>query len=354
MEPLKGGNSLGVLLPNTKIYGGVKRFLEIGNNCCALGHRFYIFTPDGQKPTWFPFKGEVRKFDDLEDTPLDLLVFGQVDLLPHALTAKVEKIFFYMINPKEKLGKLTKYPHIKFFANSSGIQDFAQKKYGIASVAAFGGINLERFPLRSKVHKSKDAPFVVMVYGRISKPKKGTMKVVKACEKLYRSGHNVRLLLFDSPTDAKAERAIEKFSTKVPYDFVLNHPVEKNYELYHRADVFVSAESSGGWSNTSAEAMACGVPVIATEVGTRDFLIPNQTGILLAGRRVKTIKSAIEQVMGDEEQLSLFAQEGRKQIEKYDWRLVTDNVLAATSLTSMLHDSTRMTDCRSKLLAKRS
>ena len=38
--------NLGVLLPHTKLYGGVKRFLELGNIFVTKGHRFIVFTPD--------------------------------------------------------------------------------------------------------------------------------------------------------------------------------------------------------------------------------------------------------------------------------------------------------------------
>lgn len=41
---------LGVLLPHTKLYGGVKRFLELGNIFVEQGHRFIVFTPDGKGP----------------------------------------------------------------------------------------------------------------------------------------------------------------------------------------------------------------------------------------------------------------------------------------------------------------
>ena len=65
--------TLGVLLPHTKLYGGVKRFLELGNIFVDKGHRFIVFTPDGQAPTWFSFKGEMSTFDAVASTPLDAL-----------------------------------------------------------------------------------------------------------------------------------------------------------------------------------------------------------------------------------------------------------------------------------------
>ena len=34
---------LGVILPHTKLYGGVKRFLELGNIFIELGHTFTVY-----------------------------------------------------------------------------------------------------------------------------------------------------------------------------------------------------------------------------------------------------------------------------------------------------------------------
>ena len=41
---------LGVLLPHTKLYGGVKRFLELGNIFVEHGHRLIVLTKDGKDP----------------------------------------------------------------------------------------------------------------------------------------------------------------------------------------------------------------------------------------------------------------------------------------------------------------
>ena len=36
-----------------------------------------------------------------------------------------------------------------------------------------------------------------------------------------------------------------------------------------------------GWSNPTAEAMACGVPVACTEAGTTDFAIDGETALVV-------------------------------------------------------------------------
>lgn len=318
---------IGVLLPHTKIYGGVKRYLEIGNCFKKSGHNFTIFTEDGSFSNWFPYLGKIRKHKELNETLLDVLFFSQTDFLPFILKSSAKRKIFYIINPQTKLSSLLKHPQIEFFANSKGIKIYTEKKYKISAFAAFGGINLSLFKYKLPIKKRKEEPFIVMAYGRISKPKKGSLKVVKACERLYKKGHNIHLLLFDSPTDALAEKTIQNFHSKVPYDFILNHPVDKNAELFHRSNVFVSAETSGGWSNTSAEAMASGTPVIATNVGTQDFLINMETGILLSKSNSKHIEKTILLLMNDYELRRVFSQRGRKQIENFGWEVLTKNIL---------------------------
>lgn len=72
--------NLGVILPCTLLYGGVKRFLELGNIFIESGHRFTVYTPEGTGPDWFDFKGEVKTFEALPDDPLDALFFTEIQL----------------------------------------------------------------------------------------------------------------------------------------------------------------------------------------------------------------------------------------------------------------------------------
>ena len=62
--------NLGVVLPCTLLYGGVKRFMELGNIFIEMGHRFTVYSPDAQQPDWFDFKGEVKLFEALNTVSL--------------------------------------------------------------------------------------------------------------------------------------------------------------------------------------------------------------------------------------------------------------------------------------------
>jgi glycosyltransferase involved in cell wall biosynthesis len=89
----------------------------------------------------------------------------------------------------------------------------------------------------------------------------------------------------------------------------------------------VAAEKKGGWSNTAAEALAAGVPVIGTKIGTRDFLIDMETGIKV-WRHPYFIRRAIEKLIRQPALAQTLAANGRKKIEDFSWKKLADFIEA--------------------------
>jgi glycosyltransferase involved in cell wall biosynthesis len=317
---------IGAILPHTLLYGGVKRFLELGNAFLDLGHKASIYTPTGEPPLWFDFKGEVKKFDVLANDNLDAVFFTETELIPIALSAKAPRKIFYFVYPKENLRIVKKHPEIEIFANSSNLVEIAKNRFGINAFPAIGGVNLKLYNPKFAHKNNNNSPFVVMAYGRLARSRKGTAYVVKACERIYRKGYNIELLLFDTPVNEKMREKNLKFRTKVPYSFVQNHPVYKNQELFHRADVFVSSERNAGWANTAAEAMASAIPVVGTDSGTKDFLFHEETG-LIVNRNSRSISRAILRLLEDKDLAIRLAQNGRRTIEQFEWEVLAKKVL---------------------------
>lgn len=229
---------LGVLLPHTKLYGGVKRFLELGNIFVEQGHRFIVFTPDGKGPDWFDFKGEMSTFDKIKGTKLDALWTTTVKMMPMVLESDARHKIFYHVRKSDNVAKLMKNPEVEVFACSSNVYEYDLKKFGRESFKAIGGVTVANYKPKES-YEVKDRPFVVMAYGRIVERVKGTHYVVSACEKLYAQGYNIKLLLYDTPVDEGAARRIKEFTCKCPFEFVVGHPFDRNWELFNRADCFV-------------------------------------------------------------------------------------------------------------------
>lgn len=307
---------MAAILPHTKLFGGVKRFFELGKVFESHGHKFLIFTPEGLHPEWCVKPCAVEKLENLERYQLDALFITEVDFLQDLVSANTRLRIFYHVGPRAKLSAVLEHKDIVVFANSTTMYELDKRKYGIHAIKAFGGIHI---PETSSHTVDHEGPFTVMAYGRLTRKGKGTSLVVKACEALYKKGYNIKLLLFDSPIDDLSKEKIAGFRCNVPFEFIVDHPVSENNALFSKADVFVAAEKKGGWSNTAAEALAAGVPLIGTSTGTKDFLIHNKTG-LLVWRHSYFIRKAIEKLMKDPGLRRALAINGREKIREFNWQ----------------------------------
>lgn len=309
--------NLGVILPCTLLYGGVKRFMELGNIFIESGHRFTIYSPEGTPPEWFDFKGEVKTFEALPGDPLDALFFTEIRYIEALRSSMAKRKIFYHVSNDKQIRQIAKMKDIEVLACSTNIYEF-DKKFGLNDFKAIGGVNLSIYHPKTDYRVPEDRPFQVLAYGRLAMSTKGTKYIVRACERLYKKGYKIKLLLFDTPVNAKGHRKLAEFSAKVPYEFILNHPIDKNSELFNRADVFVAAEGKAGWSNTVAEAMSCAVPVIATTAGTRDLLSDRETG-LICRRNSFSIRRRLKLLIDDERLRETLGKKGRERVENFDW-----------------------------------
>ena len=67
--------------------------------------------------------------------------------------------------------------------------------------------------------------------------------------------------------------------------------------LYPVADIALSTSAFGeGFPNVIAEAMACGIPVVATDVGDSRRIV-DDTGIVVRARDVESMKNAISKLL---------------------------------------------------------
>ncbi len=316
---------LGVILPHTKLYGGVKRFLELGNIFIELGHQFTVYTIEGKAPDWYDFKGDTKPFNALKTDDIDALFTTETKFLNELVGANTKRRIFYHVRITEKLAPVLKHKNIEIFACSSNIYLHDKKKYGIEDFKALGGVDVSNYQPKTS-YEVKDRPFCIMAYGRLVERVKGTKYIISACEKLYKKGYNIRLLLFDTAVNAKAQELINTFTTTVPFDFIQNHPFDRNSELFNRADIFVAAERHAGWSNTVSEAMACALPVIATQAGTKDLLIDKETGLLTKRYRF-LIRKKIQKLIENQDLRQRLGQNARQHVQQFDWHALAKNIL---------------------------
>lgn len=315
---------IAAVLPHIEIFGGVRRYIEIGNEFSKKGHSFVLFHPDGRKPEWLEFKGRTESFSFLREEEFDIALCSEYSILPYFEKLRARTKFFYFLLEGHKMEKEVVRQSYFFLGNSEGIRQRIKKKYNVSCFKAAGGVNPEIFyPLKKD---DREDEFRILCYGRLYKKRKGVQYVIHAVERLYRKYPHIKLILFDSLVEKERKDSRKLIKTHVPYEFYLNLPQKKMAWLYSQADVFVSAERRAGWSNTTAEAMACQIPIVCTRSGTRDFAFHNQTALVAPFHYPLFLRYQIEKLIRDEGVRHRLAQEGYKKIMVFTWSALVNRL----------------------------
>ena len=97
---------------------------------------------------------------------------------------------------------------------------------------------------------------------------------------------------------------------------------------YSAADALVLCSSREGWANVLLEAMACGTPVIATNVwGTPEVVAAPEAGCLMDSRSPESLARAATVLFANYPPPDLV----RKYAEKFDWRGTSNDQIALFS-----------------------
>jgi len=114
-------------------------------------------------------------------------------------------------------------------------------------------------------------------------------------------------------------------------------------EYYNEIDILVCASRHEGTPDTILEAMACGVPVVTTNVGVVGSLNLHQSaGIVLNERSVDALQNVLSGLADDRQLLAQFASNARKCVEPSSWKNVMPgwdelNLIAETRHQSLKH-----------------
>ena len=122
--------------------------------------------------------------------------------------------------------------------------------------------------------------------------------------------------------DLKARVAQAGLSERIL--FLPEVPVWETARFYQALDLYVAPQRWEGFGLTPLEAMACGVPVVATRVGAFEELIAEgETGRLVPADDIPALTAAVQDVLGDPALLARMAAAARPHVEA-DFRIETE------------------------------
>ncbi|MDX3663129.1 glycosyltransferase [Streptomyces sp. ID05-26A] len=210
--------------------------------------------------------------------------------------------------------------------------DIGMRRSAIVTVP--WGVDVEEFAATGAAAPRTDVPRIVSVVGLA--PHDGVDDLLVALTKshwgeLVIAGGPPRSEL---PEDPEYQRLRDMATCCGVLDRVtfLGHvPYSKMPALFRSADVVACAQHHAPFGSASVEAMACGVPVVATDVGSlSDTVVHGVTGLLVPPRQPSSLARALRSLMGNglRQQEFSFAGQDRART-RYAWdRVALETALA--------------------------
>jgi glycosyltransferase involved in cell wall biosynthesis len=199
-------------------------------------------------------------------------------------------------------------------------------------------------------------PETEMIVGMVANlsPQKGIEHFIRAASLIYRTIPNCSFLIVGARHETHDEynKLIEKEITTsiVPQNKLIIaceiHDVENYYPIMD-VKLITSVPNSEGTTTTAMEAMACGIPVVATDVGSiREVVEHGKTGFVVPPLDHEAIAASTICLLRDHELRKKMGREARlRAVEKYDVEVCADTHVRAFEAAIAHHRKRYFTIC---------
>jgi glycosyltransferase involved in cell wall biosynthesis len=318
---------IALFLPHVGVFGGVRRYLELGNEWVALGHEVTLHHPEGAPPAWLPFAGRTAPLAEAAGTTSDVALCGDSATYPAFRAHRAGRHLYYCVLEGDPgLPAAVADRDVTLMANSGALRRALSRRTRRAVLDGAGGIRVERF--RPAPAMRAAAPLRVLVNGRRSRAKKGTDLVLAALAGLVGRVPAFETVLFDA-LDPRTNRQDPRDGAPLPPNarFVLNPSQDELVALYQSSHVFVAAEKKAGWCNTALESLACGCALVCTRSGTTDFARSGGNA-LVSWRNPWSLGNAIRRLLTDASLRERLAAAGPASAAPWTWDQLARKILA--------------------------
>ncbi len=168
---------------------------------------------------------------------------------------------------------------------------------------------------------SKTTPMKLLCVSRLI-PRKGVHHLIEAMRLL--KDKPITLTVVGEGDQAGALKAQARGFAVTFLDYVKH---EALLPIYQAHDVFVLPSENEGMSNTVLEAMACGLPIVATRTGGTDELVADN-GLVLKNSKAKTIAAAFTRFLDHPDLIASMGPRSRQRAEELGWDRIAAQYIA--------------------------
>ncbi|ABN56626.1 MULTISPECIES: glycosyltransferase family 4 protein [Methanoculleus] len=163
----------------------------------------------------------------------------------------------------------------------------------------------------------------VLFVGRLH-PVKGVRHLLQAMSIVHQDLPEAKLILVgDGDEREHLETLTDSLGIRECVEFVGKVPHERVQDYMNQVEAFVLPSLSEGFPVTILEAMACGLPVVATRVGGIPDIIEDGTnGYLVDAMNQERMAEALLKVLRNEPLRKDISNNNREKAEKYRWEAV--------------------------------
>lgn len=212
----------------------------------------------------------------------------------------------------------------KVIACSEAAREFSLQTENLSQdkiITIYNGINLKEFyprPRNTQILNEFGFNETDNIIGMVTKfvEVKGHKTALEAIAKVTNVYSQIKCLLVgDGHLRKETEKRMKDLKLDKNVRFVgLRDDVTQILSII---DIFISTSLSESLPNTILEAMACGLPVVATNVGgIPEIVINAETGILVPSRDPSALAKAINILLENEQLREKMGQQGRKIVEE--------------------------------------
>lgn len=309
--------------PHLELFGGIRRILELSNRLVDSGESVTIYHPAGTPCAWMPCTARVKPLADVYGDRHDAIIFNDPPQFKIVERTSSRLKVFYILGlydrerlkrfslkllwPKKgrivSIQRILRLPWLKI-TNATWMQRYLADELHVRAELVLGGINRDVF---HPVPEAKNPD-------RFRILSTGDPRAYKGMDTVERAIASVKLRHPHVELDTYYGKGI---------------PQDRMAETYSSSDLFVDAQwnTGCGWNNPVAEAMACKVPVVCSNIGgVEDFAFPGETALLVPEKNPEKLAEAVLRLMDDQELRSRIREKAYEHILRFDWDSSAENL----------------------------
>ena len=162
-------------------------------------------------------------------------------------------------------------------------------------------------------------------------PRKGHLFTVEMFNRLRERGIDAKLRIIGSLADKAyyeiLNRKIGDSKYRDDISLEVNLPREELLKAYANAKLFVLHSREESQGIVFAEAMATGLPVVATKIGGIPYVVADgKSGLLCPYGDVETMTDMVGQLMTDESRWRAFSRDAKAIAKEYAWESIAEKI----------------------------